>query len=404
MDRKCRNPQHGLIVDPQHLRCGEPAPEGPTRSRAAGRAIAACLVASLVALSGCVGDDKVLEPLAEDIPTLSILPGTASPNSAGPWYEVEGLLTTPATVRIINEDTVFHRVLAVVADPAGPPWADTAEEAGDGHDHDHGHDHGDGGGSDAPDHHGADATVFDVSLEGGEWIDVEIAADGLLAIHCHPHPWMVASVEARPAAPPSYPVTVNQWIASASANGTTEAPGSAGSSDVPLRVGLPNLVSLSALLEWDDSVDDGPLGEDANAPDTFQVSLVAPNGEIAAREEMTARVGSLPVEFAPGDLVWPASIDAPSRRQAQLDLASRGGFEHGGDWRVSVRLVATPGYPDGDTGATSGADVPGADGRQSWTLSVTAVHEWASIGGEPQVSHVPLNAPSSGHDHGGHDH
>lgn len=336
------------------------------------RSLAAVVVAVAV-LAGCMGEPKNGPAPLGDALVVRIPEGVYDPANKGPYYLLpEVRFDGPATIRWVNDDVVYHRMIAQAVPFDGVPgWVALAT-----HRHDSSgsgtHTHTDAA---AHDHGGDPSIIFDVSVEAGQTLDMPLDFTGILAIHCHPHPWMVDEwIVARSEVSP-YDVSVGRVSLAGETNGTSElAHGSV--ADVLMRLQGPNLLRINASLTWDDSLDDGPAGEATNGPDRFLLSFHGPAGERVAEARQTARQGAIWLDFQPPAYPWPTTVLAKGLTDAsdRLREARPDDVTFLGKWTIRITLEDAPGPVPGQDLHDTG--IEGVDGVQDWSLAVTVEQEW----------------------------
>ncbi len=387
----------------------------PDPKKIHGPPILACLTA-LILVAGCLQSTDEETPevpavLDPSMPTIRIPYVASVEESQGMRFMPQDLdLVGAAKVRIENGDTVRHHVIGVppelddtpqwVRELRGEDHGDHSEDdSHDGHDETGGHeDHGGahdehsqanghsehGGGS----HHGGSAmilydgpTVFDVSIEAGGFVDVDVPEDTTVEVICLTHPWMTSKWRILPANPVPYEVTAHTLTLAGEEFGEVRI-GSKPSTSDAWEINAPDMIRLEAVLSWDDSLDD-PLGiDETNHPDTLHLALVAPDGTVVAEDSQTAREGQLVVTFEPEAAAWPTAVEAPSFLLARQQLAT----EHpqdptwSGEWQTVVTLVSSPDMVPDEDGSLQDAAM--WDGKQRWSLTLEATHRWLEVGGQ----------------------
>lgn len=319
---------------------------------------ASCLVAIAAFLAGCSDSAPPKPVLVEDPLTLHILPGGLFQERGGPWYSPSVFnVTGPARVRIVNDDDAWHQIIGVPGDDKAPEWVTKAAPGA--------HSHGLAG------------LAFDVSLEGGQSVEVEVTRDGPIQVHCHPHPWMTGLWNVQLNGTHDYPISVNSLslTGESAATVTTAEP----AKEFLLKLESPNLAELRVNLTWQDGGDDGELGPDGNQPDTLRVTLVDPTGKAVVNETKTARDGNITLVYATPMPQWPPSVSADGfeNAKATLDALHPDSMQWSGDWKIVITLVAAPGPVPDDAGTLNPLAI--TDGQQAFIVDFDAIHEWPAI-------------------------
>ncbi|MBW3582118.1 MAG: hypothetical protein KY455_03370 [Euryarchaeota archaeon] len=361
-----------------------------TPSKSPMSALIAAFLVALVALSGCLGDDGEL-PAADasdcvegdGVLEVRLLPGSGMPDSTA-WYEpAEPDLDGIHTICWVNDDNMFHKIIAMPSEiDTTPQWVHDAMEMGGGHGGHH--DHGGGGHGDAHgDHggggHGDAELLFDIEVDPGARFAMPLTDNmtGQLMVHCHPHPWMETTWVRTSNETQEYPVEVGQATFKGITSETNLTVGQ--SADSKWALTAPNLVKVTAFLEWKD--EDQAFGgspETLNKGDTLKIELKDPSGEVVAEKTQTHVEGKVTVEHTMNS-TWPESASGTGMLDAAAKLATDrpDDTSNSGTWTVTVTLVSAPGPVQDEKGTTSDAQT--TDGKESFTVTVTGIHEFGKL-------------------------